>query len=137
MSEPTYESIAPLISQQNQDGRTLNVVFTCPVTQQTVESSASLREGSGLGATAKQSASRNILWKLSYSVRRLFGYSIAGRVAGDVAQSAMSSAGDKARFGQAEKEAAAVDAFMRVSNEFAWEDASGRFVHQSAMAPAE
>jgi hypothetical protein len=136
VSEISYESIAPLISHESQEGRTLNVVFTCPATGEAVEASASLREGSGLGATAKRSAIQNVLWNLSYSIRRMFGYSIAGRVAGDVAQSATSSAGDKARFGKAEKEAAAVDAFQRVASQFSWDEAQARWVHQSAVAPA-
>jgi hypothetical protein len=133
MSQVSYDSIAPLITAQTQDGTTLRVTFTCPVTGQAVESSATLQEGSGIGATAKKSAVRNALWKVSSAVRRKAGYSFAGRVAGDVADHSIRSAGEGVKFGAKEKEAAAVAAFERVSAQFTWDEAQGRWVHQSTV----
>jgi hypothetical protein len=61
------------------------------------------------------------------------GYSFAGRVAGDVADQAAYSAGDKMRFGKKEREAAAVAAFERVAGQFVWDEAQTRWIHQSVV----
>lgn len=134
MSEISYESIAPIISNQAQDGHTLAVSFTCPVSQQVVESSGVLREGQGVGATARKSAVRNALWSVGRSVRRSLGHGFAGRVAGDVADNATRSTGEKLKFGAKEKQAAAIEAFERVADQFTWDPDTSRWVHTSAIA---
>lgn len=136
MSQIDYATIAPLIADQKSASSTLTVTFKCPVTGQTVESSATMRGGEGIASAAKQSVARNIGWEAMRTVRRALGWNMAGRVAGDVARQAGDSAGDRIQYGRKEKEAAAVEAFQRVAGQFKWDEAAGRWVHQSAGAEA-
>jgi transcription elongation factor Elf1 len=134
--EITYASIAPLITDQTAEQSTLKVTFTCPVSGEVVSSSATMRHTEGIASAAKRSVASNLGWSVMRSVRQALGYNMAGRVAGDVARQAASSAGDKIQYGRKEKEAAAVEAFQRVASQFTWDEAGGRFVHQSAGAAA-
>ena len=54
------------------------------------------------------------------------------RVAGEVASSSMSKAGDAIRYSDEEKHTAVVDAFKRIAAEFTWEEKGGRWISKKA-----
>lgn len=126
MPEITFETIHPLVEQEDVSGHSVTVIFRCPVSGQQIRGSASVVQERGVGREVKRSIWRNMRYSLSSVVRSMFGYSVAGQIGSAVAYSAMSGAeGQGARPSEAQVKQAIVDAFKGVANQFAW-DASGQ-----------
>lgn len=133
MSQITYDMIEPLIASSNESGSSMHVVFRCPVSAQTVEARGLLQAANTLGNRAAESAKRSVLHglrnALSRSIRRAFGYGLAGQVATDVTRGAVSSSGGSgASYSDTDRKQAIVRAFESVSNQFVWDSANSRYI---------
>lgn len=140
MPEITYENVAPLIFSTQQSDRTLRFAFRCPVSGTTVESSFTLPRDTSLStrvaATAKRSLLSQVRWSVSRAIRQAFGYSMIGRIIGDVVGSVADgmtrSVPDTVSVSDSERRTAAVEAFKRVSRSFVWDDKSDRWISTQA-----
>ena len=139
MPEVTYDSIKPLITEEESDGDYMKCVFTCPSTGKAVKSRAQIKR-SKAGAVmdrGKSSAARTVKWKLRYGiigfVSRLLGHGILGRVGRDIAYEATDQGGlshntpQKINYSDKEKQAAVVEAFKVVEAQFTWDEESGQW----------
>lgn len=142
MTAPTLDSIRPLIQDLQVSGRSVRVRFVCPRSGQSVSASHTLQAA---GPTALSRVSntvgRSLLWSLRSAVaqviRRSLGYGIAGRVASDLAYSAMNqatrtSSQRSTTLSGRERDEATLQAFVSVQDQFVWDGASGGWVHGSA-----
>ncbi|MCA9514602.1 MAG: TerB family tellurite resistance protein [Myxococcales bacterium] len=129
--ELTYDLIAPLVAQEDVSGRTVSVIFQCPVSGRQVRSSAQVVEdrGKAIGKEMKRSLWRNLRWSMMSTMRSMFGYGLAGHVGAAVADTALSSQ-DYRHYqpSEAEVKQATVDAFVNVQQQFAWDASGQRFV---------
>lgn len=134
MAEITFENVKPLLANAQQNGATMQCTFRCPTSGATVEASASIKKGRGLGDVAKQSAKRSLMWSVRSgvmrAVRSVLGYGFFGRVGRDIANQLLGDAAKKAdqAYSDDEKNAAIVDAFTNVSSQFVWDGKKGRWV---------
>jgi len=150
MPKPAWETVSPLVANQNSQGGSIAVVFECPFTGEKVAAQAALRRvatagtANVAGAYAKHTARREVMgW-----MNRMLG----GGLASQAARRAMTSTSagrparpqghrpaDKAKQDQYLRDAV-VDAFLSVQDAFKWDTASSRWVHVSytgqAAAPA-
>jgi tellurite resistance protein len=132
MSQITYDMIEPLIASSNESGSSMQVVFRCPVAGQTVEARGHLQATKTMGGRAADSAKRSVVYSLrtalSRSIRRAFGYGIAGQVVSDVARGSTSSSASQASYSDSDRKQAMVRAFESVSNQFVWDSANNRYI---------
>lgn len=149
MSDLSYETVAPLIAQQQQAGRNVRFVFRCPVSNTTVQASYSFQQDPGMGAKVSAAAQRSMWYEVrrqvGYAIRGALGYNMFGRMASDMANAAM-TAGQSgrnmaAKYSDEELQIAAVEAFRSVAAQFAWDNKAGRWVSrkvlQTTMSPFE
>lgn len=141
MSDLSYASIAPLIAQAQQGGRAMRFTFRCPVTGQTVQASYTFPNDPGVGSKVTAAAKRSLWYELrreiGYAIRAVFGYNIVGRLASDLANSAMSASrsgvSTAAQYSEEERQVAAVEAFRSVSSQFVWDAKNSRWVSRRAI----
>lgn len=149
MSDLSYGSIAPLIANQQQSGRSMRFVFRCPASNTSVNASYMFDHDPGVGSKVAAAAQRSIWYtvrrEVGYAIRSAFGYNMFGRVASDMATAAMSAStsgrSTAAQYSDEEKQIAAVEAFRSVASQFAWDQKGGRWVSrkvlQTTMSPFE
>jgi tellurite resistance protein len=135
MASLDYSHIAPLISTQRLQGSRMEVVFQCPVTGQQIPSSATVRQG--MASRAVSSFKRNAIWSLRSSlygaVRSVLGGGVVGRTAsGVLSQATYGSNMSTQSYSAGDREAAVLEAFGWVQDQFVWDSARGGFVHSSA-----
>ena len=131
MSSPSWENVEPLVASKEQERTTMVVTFQCPVSGETVEGRASLNTERSLKSTVKESFLRQLVWSLMRTVRRMLGYRMAGSVAADATRHVATDATSKARFSDADRQKAIVEAFERVQSQFRWDESDARWVHAS------
>ncbi len=136
-----YRQIAPLVAQQQLTGNRMDVVFQCPVSGKQVQSSATVRQG--MAGRAASSFKRNAMWSLRSSlfsaVRSVLGHGIVGRTASGVLSEATMgtrTGGSATHYSSGDRQAAIVEAYLRVQNEFVWDSARNGLVHSDAGPPA-
>ena len=147
MDPTSYSAIEPLISDLKVQGRTINIMFQCPLSQETVSARQHVNKSRTMGSQVKQSAQRSAMYAaqnmLSQVIREVFGYNLFGRVASDVTRKTVHSANSALSnsLSKAEKEQAIVDAFQSVSRKFTWDKANNRWISakvvQEALSPFE
>ncbi|MCP3920923.1 MAG: TerB family tellurite resistance protein [bacterium] len=127
-----FDNVAPLIANQEADGRTVRFVFACPVSGFQVQSSHTV-EGQADAKTqmlgkAKRAALFSMRGPISSAIRSAFGYNSAiGRMLGDVGGQAAyvaatpSSQGSNVTLSKKQKQDAAVSAFSSVASQFVWD----------------
>lgn len=149
MSHVDFDSIAPLVADQRVSGRTVSVVFKCPVTGQTTEARVNVPQRQRtVGNSVSQAAKRQVGYsarRATYSVMRsVFGRGMFGRIAADMAGAVVQSATSQQRqsgssISRKEQQEAVVQAFSQVSSQFAWEDKGERWISiqaaQELMSP--
>lgn len=137
MSAITYQNVAPLIVEARPSGRSMRFTFQCPVSGTRVQASHTFQHAPTFGSQASAIAERAVMYEvrrgISNTLRSMFGYNVVGRVAGDIASSAMGQATQGSQMGQAtyseaDKQAAAVAAFTQVQSQFVWDPKNGRWV---------
>ncbi|TVR03503.1 MAG: hypothetical protein EA398_04805 [Deltaproteobacteria bacterium] len=134
MSSPSWENVEALVASKEQERGTMVVTFQCPVSGETVEGRASLNTERSLKSTVKESFLRQLVWSLMRTVRRMLGYRMAGSIASDATRHVATDATEKARFSEADRQKAIVEAFERVQSQFRWDEGDGRWVHVSAAS---
>ncbi|MEM7198934.1 MAG: hypothetical protein AAF628_01625 [Planctomycetota bacterium] len=135
MAPISYQTVQRLITQEQVDGRTLHVVFTCPVSGHTVPATSTINAPPTASDQVKHRAKRAFLQSvrgpIANAIRQAFGYSTLGRMAGDVASQvaySTTSARSTMAFSDTQKQAAALDAFRKVESQFVWSEENGGFV---------
>ena len=97
----TYDSIAPLIQDVQTQGRSVLVLFVCPVSQAQVKARYNMPRNYSATSRIQQTAQRSFMYAaqnaLSQAIRSVFGYNVFGRVASDVARQTMYSAANSQR----------------------------------------
>ena len=138
----TYDNIAPLIQNVQVQGRTVQVLFVCPVSQTQVQARYNVPIDNGMGARIQQTAQRSFMYAaqnaLSSVIRDVFGYNLFGRVASDVARQTVSSAASNQNrnLSAAEQQNGVIKAFESVSSRFAWDPNRNSFISASALKDA-
>lgn len=133
MQEITYESIAPLV-RDVRPGSTLHVTFTCPVTGQAVQSSATMGLSQELSATVRRSVINNLIRSFSHWISRVLGHGFGGRIARDLINQGTRGASTNFQYSAADRQKAIVEAFGKVQSQFIRDAASGQWSHANARA---
>ena len=148
MTTPTPENLAPLVQDLQVRGRSVQLRFVCPRSGHASSARATAPAG---GSTAvatrmKSTVSRTLLYSLRRTianlVRGIFGHGVVGRLASDLAFTAMQEAqrGPSRSSGApglsaADQQEAIVVAFQTVATAFVWDPSSEAWI--SAKAAAE
>ncbi|HSH03237.1 MAG TPA: hypothetical protein VLL52_12015 [Anaerolineae bacterium] len=138
----SYEAIAPLVAEAEQNGEEIVCRFVCPVTYDEVMSRAPLRR-EGMISLAKDATKRSlpraVRWGFWRGALSRFGYGFVGEflgnIVGDVAAEVVH---DKVQtlpqtFSGDEREAGIVAAFRRVQGQFVWDGGNGRWLSASTQ----
>ena len=140
MPQPTHDNIAPLIADLQTSGRSVRVVFRCPVSGEQINSSHSVRGQAAASSQIMNTAKRSMMYSLqstvSRAIRDVFGYNnMVGRVASDVARSAVHSAArtsTRNTLSSSEQREATLEAFKKVSSRFVWDTSRGHWISARA-----
>lgn len=143
MTTPTYNNVQPLVQSIDVRGRTIQVRFACPVSGQTVDARYNVPRDNSMGSRVSQQMKRNLMWSLQSAVasaiRSTMGHNIAGRMASDVARSAMTGVQQQVNsntLSAREQSAALVEAFRSVQSQFVWDAQRATWISQTAMGEA-
>lgn len=132
MTQIEYPHIEPLIADQQVAGTSVNITFRCPETSVEATASASVKKDAGIAADAGRKVKKGLWNSLRRSVTSAItdalGRGTAGRVARDVASSAMAQQANKTAFSKAEIQAAAVSAFGSVRGKFQWDAKASKWI---------
>lgn len=149
MSVPTYQNIAPLIVEARQMGRSMRFTFQCPVSGMKVQSTYTMPNAPSMGSQVAATVQRGVMYEIrrqiAYTIRQMFGYNMFGRIAGDVASTAVGNATrghvGGAKYSDEDQHAAAVEAFKIVARQFVWDPKSSRWISArqavSSLSPFE
>ncbi len=143
MSDPRFalDAIRPLVSQCNPTGRHLVVTFTCPVSRRHVNARWSAPQADDLGARVARSAQQSVWYEMRRTAHSMLsaalGHGMAGRVAAQTMDAAMSAAGPgrstssiARNLSAQEVDRGVLEAFRGVASQFTW--VGDRWVHGSA-----
>lgn len=143
MTTPTYNNVQPLVQSIDVRGRMIQVRFACPVSGQTVDARYNVPRDNSMGSRVSQQMKRNLMWSLQSAVasaiRSTMGHNIAGRMASDVARSAMTGVQQQVSsntLSSREQSAALVEAFRSVQSQFVWDAQRATWISQTAMGEA-
>ena len=143
MTTPTYNNVQPLVQSIDVRGRMIQVRFACPVSGQTVDARYNVPRDNSMGSRVSQQMKRNLMWSLQSAVasaiRSTMGHNIAGRMASDVARSAMTGVQQQVNsntLSAREQSAALVEAFRSVQSQFVWDAQRATWISHSAMGEA-
>ena len=135
MNPTSFQNIQPLIVDVQENGRSLQVTFQCPLSGTKVSSRASASRDNSLSGQVKKSTQRSLLYAVQRAIgeviRDVFGYSNPiGRVASDVTRRTMYSASSQMMNGlsQSEREQTIVKAFESVQRKFTWDPNQNRWI---------
>jgi tellurite resistance protein len=138
----TYDIIAPLIQNVQAQGRTVNVLFVCPVSQAQVQARHNVPINNSMGSRIQKNAQRSFMYAaqnaIAQTIRSVFGYNVFGRMASDVARQTMYSASSNQNrnLSAGEQQEAVIQAFQTVSARFAWDPKRNSFVSATALKDA-
>ena len=140
MTEISYEQLRPLIASQDVQGSQVRVVFRCPKSGASHESSAGMQRGRGVKDIALKAAKQSAWYSLRNSLMRAIssalGHGVVGSVGRQVSSQLMHGATASTQWSGGEIEAAVVQAFVRVQNKFRPEGQSFVAVHGSVAPDA-
>lgn len=140
MNRYTLQYIEPLIADIQEHGRSLQVVFECPVSGTRVSSRATAARSNSASSQLKKTTERSMMYAvqraLSQVVRDVFGHGTLGRVASDITRQTVSNASSKVMNGlsRQEKESTIIEAFKRVERQFSWHEEKGLWMASTAVA---
>ena len=96
MSQLSIETINPLVVDIRVQGRTVQVVFQCPLSGQQFPAKHYQQQDRSIASQALKSTKRSVMYAIqnaiSQTIREVFGYNIVGRTAGNVARQTMYTA---------------------------------------------
>ena len=143
MTTPSYDNVQPLVQSVDVRGRTIQARFVCPISGQTVDARYSMPRDNSMGSRVSQQMKRNLMWSLQSAVasaiRSTMGHNMAGRVASDVARSAMTGVQQQVNsntLSGSEQSTALVEAFRTVQSQFVWDAQRHTWISQGAMNEA-
>jgi len=144
MPEATYENLRPMLAKEELTGSTMRCTFKCPVSEFSIEASATVQQkksavGQAAGTVAR-SAKASMMWQLRSAVAGAVGRLLGGGIASQVGRQAAYSAttgmtrtgGGQASYSDAEKQAAVVAAFGQVASKFMWDAENSRWISTKA-----
>ena len=140
MNPYSLEYINPLIADIKEHGRSLQIVFQCPVSGTQVSSRATAVRDTSSSNQFKRSAERSVMSAvqrvLNQVIRDVFGHSTLGRVASDITRQTVSNASSKVMNGlsRQEKDDAILEAFKRIERQFSWNEEKQMWVSTNALA---
>ena len=127
--EFTYEMIEPLIAFQETDGRSVIVEFALPGSNDVFESKASIKKSTDVGSKVKRRLAQVGRSQARMLATRAIRGAIGGGIVGRLGTSACQTASQEVKPGEGptedEIQAAIVDAFMRVKDNFHYDEVSG------------
>jgi len=145
MTQPRldHDAVAPLVSYQRPQGRHLMVTFTCPVSGTHVQSRWTAPQSSGIGAAVASQAKSSLVYEVRRQVlvmiRQTMGYSFAGRIATNVASTAMNNlpgtTSGAPSLSSSQQQQGLLEAFKAVQGQFVW--TGDRWVHRSAAGQVQ
>ena len=133
-----FTHIEPLIVNLQEQGRSVQVMFQCPMTGHQFSGRASATRDHSLGSKVKKNTQQSLLYAapraLRQVLREVFGHNSFGRIASDVTRRTMYSASSKMMNGLStkEKEQAIVKAFESVRQNFRWDETHLRWISKQA-----
>lgn len=151
--QPTYDNVYPIVSSYQVQGTKAIVAFTCPATGQRITSQAAIRRGflntqAQMGARTAYGHARKNLGRYA---QNMMGGGFMGGIARMAADEATRQTVRRAPGGavqqqhsDADQQAAVLDAFKRVQNQFSWDPdleawcaiPAGQQVRAAPAAPA-
>ena len=140
MNRYTLQYIEPLIADIQEHGRSLQIVFECPVSGTQVPSRATAARNNSTSNQLKKTTERSMMYAvqrgLSQVIRDVFGHSTLGRVASDITRQTVSSASSQVinRLSKQEKEETIVEAFKGVERQFSWNEEKRLWIASIAVA---
>jgi hypothetical protein len=147
MNPQSIDAITPLIADLKVQGRSVNIIFQCPVTGKQYKAKQYQQQDRSIGGQAMKSAKRSAMYAiqtvLSEVIRNIFGHNTVGRAAGNVARQTMYSASSTVQnsLSSKEKDQAILAAFQTVAKNFTWEQSSARWISsqgiQETLSPFE
>ena len=142
MQSLSFEAIEPLLYNVQEQGRSVQVVFRCPVSGKEVQARHYQAKDNSMGARIQDNAQRSVLYAIQQAIgttiRSFFGNNIVGRVAGDVARQTTSSASSHMNnsLSQKERQEAITRAFQSVQRQFTWDEKNSRWISIHAVQEA-
>jgi len=139
MNQPSIDTINPLIVDLKTQGRTVQVIFQCPLSGKQFPAKHYQPQDRSIGAQAIQSTKRSFMYAIqtaiSQAIREVFGSNMVGRTAGNVARQTMYSASSNLQnsMSNKEKQQAILAAFQSVSKNFIWDDKGQRWISGQAV----
>lgn len=139
MNRYSMQSIEPLIANIQENGRSVQVIFQCPISGQQVSSRSSAQRSNSLGNQVKKRTERSILYAvqraLGQVIREVFGHNTFGRIASDITRQTVYSASSQIMNGlsRQEKDSAIIEAFKKVERQFTWNEERGQWLSSSAV----
>ena len=133
-----FTHIEPLIVNLQEQGRSVQVMFQCPLTGNQFSGRASATRDNSLGSKVKKNTQQSLLYAaqraLSQVLRDVFGHNTVGRMASDLTRRTMYSASSQMMNGLTakEKEQAIVKAFESVRKHFVWDETHMRWISKQA-----
>jgi uncharacterized tellurite resistance protein B-like protein len=129
--EFTYQMIEPLIVFQETDGRNVFVEFALPGSQDVIESKASIKKSTDVGSKVKRRVATVARGQVRTMASRAIRGAVGGGIIGRLSTTAFQAASQEVRPGEGptedEVQAAIVDAFVRVKDNFHFDEASGEW----------
>ena len=139
MNRYTLEYIEPLIADVQENGRSLQIIFQCPVSGTEVSSRASAPRNNSTGNQFKRSTERSMVYAvqraLSQVIRDVFGHNTLGRMASDITRQTISTASSKVMNGlsRQEKNDTILLAFKRIERQFSWNEDQRMWISATAV----
>ena len=142
MQSIQIETVNPLVASETLAGKAMTFVFVCPVSghqavaTQTIATSP--KAGGDLASKVKQSALKSLRGPLSSAIRGAFGRGTLGKTLGTIASKSAATALTESAKGPAvdpaARDAAALEAFRTVADQFEWDAGRGGWVSSAAAA---
>ena len=140
---PSFENVHPLIQHIDVRGRTVQVRFACPTSGETIDARHTVPRDNSVGGRVTGQVKRNLMWSLQSAVasaiRSTMGHNLAGRVASDVARSAMTGLHQQASgqtLSSREQNDGIVAAFLTVQARFVWDPQRQGWISANAAQEA-
>ena len=134
MQPLSFEQISPLITDLQSQGRTVRVIFQCPVSGDRVQASHNLRQENNLRSQITKSAQNSMFYSaqnaIAQVIRNIFGSNPMSRTANTVARQTIRSMAHKQRnnLSEDEKKEAIIKAFQNISSRFIWDKNRSRWI---------
>ncbi len=127
MSTPSYPNVLPLAQDPRYSGRGVTVTFRCPVSGESVPARHTMPPNTAMTSRIGSTVQRSLMWSvrsaIASTLRSVFGGGVVGRLAGDIAYSAMNEVTREQtgnNLSNDEKQQALVEAFQSVRGRFVW-----------------